>query len=822
MKKFFPPILFILLTVLFFNPLVAQKYVSTQPEKKNAVMELFTGVRDAYSYAGNEKIYKMSISNPANIFMIAYHPSNANYTLAYGGDESLRREWPSNFFTKGFCGMNGPDDLPVAMVNRRQYSGVRARKKDTWKNDANAILSESSPCNAGFLGTYDDKAKLLTIDVEVYFTATVTDKYYIYTVLTEDSVVTRQAWQYGFGEIEKYPHKRVFRDSIIPGAWGDPINEATTQGSLVTRKYTFDNNVSQYNMEHCSVMVFIRNGANEEIVTGWGNKAHTDRLVFSSAQPAFAAIPAGTAKTRVFTLRNNSDIEGNLQFTVSKSLRTPADWTVEYSTASSKVKSTDKILTDNVKLGPGDSVDITLKINAGTTVGVGDAQLTIVAGNIFGEIVDMKFSAVSNSVEYLEVMERPSESEPNSLAPIIEGAARDAMLKFDSKGLADVYTGLSQLKLVSWSFNPTDTLTSIYANTIVSMMKGGVRFLITGCFPMTTLFDEYYVHPLFTFLGVTVDESNKHNFGYNFTFNSVSGEEDFKGFTLPWKMNEETDSLTQPLKITNSGIASPILKIAGGNLVMATKSQTTKSRAVIVHFNPYSITSGTDRNKFYDKCFDWLEAKGALGPLVTLSDTSIAFGEVKAGKFGEVLLKIYSIGDSALKITKMEISGTDKSQFVIFKGGITNEISVAPGDSHTVTLRLNIPANLFNSRDYSAALKITTSARTNPVQSLNLEGRGIGTNGVEDGTGNAISVKIIPNPVNDRSVVTFEMNGLPAEVEAILVDASGRAIETIHKGLMESGTTIRNFNAAALPSGFYFLIVRSPYGNLNIPVAVKK
>ncbi len=818
MKKFFLPVLLAVLTGTLFNPLFAQKYVSTQASKKNAVIELFTAVRDPYSYAGNEKAKKMTYADPARIFMIAYHPSNASYTLPFGDDEDLSRNWPNNFFTTQFAGMNGTDDLPFAFINRRLYNSKRALKRTEWAYNVPLILNESSPCNVGFNGTYDPNTKSLTVDVEVYFTAAVTDKYHIYAVLLEDSIVTRQAWQYGFGDLELYPQKKVFRDSITPGAWGDPINEATNQGSLITRKYTFNNSTRQYNIEKCSVVVFIRNATNEEIVTGWGSKAHTDRLVLSPALPAFAAAGVNEAKEQIFTLKNNSDTKGNLQVSFNKSSRTPSDWTLQYSIAKTGIKKAFSPQSETVSVDPHDSIDITVTIKPGATTGVGDAFLDIFCDNIYNEKESGRFTAITNTVENLEVMERPEEGEPYSLNPVIEATGRGKYLKFDARGMASVYSGLTKLKTVSWSFNPCDSMIQEYGSTIVNMMKNGVRFLIAGSFPITTLYEENTSNPFFKYTGVMIDISNKHYFGGSFTFTSDSADPYFPGLSLPWVRNEETDSLTQPLAIRDSTIASKIL--TKDKLIMATKSRTAESKAVVIHFNPYSLSSSSDRNGFIDKCLDWLERDDVQGPVATLNTVNMKFGEVKGGSYKDTTLEIANTGNSDLTLVKTEITGTNPTYFTV-TDGIGSQVVLAPGAKDTITIRFSVPSTLTAARDYTASIEIATTDSEHPLRVCDLAGRGIPSNGVEDEADRALLVKATPNPFSKESVISFELNHVaPVNVEAMLIDVSGRKLETVYDGLLQPGNTVVRFNATATAPGTYFLVVKSVLGNYNIPVVI--
>lgn len=248
--------------LLSFGALVAQNYVSTEPQDKNAILEEFTGVSCPNCPAGHQVAAAILAANPGRAFVIAHHPANSSYTTPYPGDPDFRRSYLNVFYSTPYCGSSR--FMPSAFVNRRQWGGERILSRADWTPNCNTIMAEPSPANMGLSTNYDFVTQELSIIVEIYYTDDMTDVNHIYVMLAENDLVSQQS-----GGSSAYTHKHTFRESFV-AQWGDEITEPTTQGSLVTLNYTFDVTGTGYLMGNCDVLAFIENQANGEIITGVG------------------------------------------------------------------------------------------------------------------------------------------------------------------------------------------------------------------------------------------------------------------------------------------------------------------------------------------------------------------------------------------------------------------------------------------------------------------------------------------------------------------------------------------------------------------------
>jgi len=262
----------------------AQTIVSTNPENKKVVLEEFTGTGCPNCPGGHQQAASILASNPGVVFVVAYHPDNSNYTST----DPMKTNFPAAFYSNPFCHPSSRF-MPSAMVNRRDWgSGERIKGTSSWSGNVNTIKAESSPLNVGVSSTYESGTSTLTILVEVYFTANVTDPLTIYCELTEDGIVAAQS-----GGSSPYTHNHVFREAFV-AQWGDAVSTPTTMGTTKTFNFTFDNSTSSYDMTQCEVVAFVRNDSDEEIISGNG------AMVGETSTIGLEDIQAEGIKTSVF------------------------------------------------------------------------------------------------------------------------------------------------------------------------------------------------------------------------------------------------------------------------------------------------------------------------------------------------------------------------------------------------------------------------------------------------------------------------------------------------------------------------------------------
>ncbi len=251
--------IFTLLTLICLTgAMYAQTLVSTQPQNKKAALEELTGTGCPNCPAGHTEAAAILANNPGKVMVIAYHPANSSYTAS----DPMASTYASAFYTVPFIS-SGNRFMPSAIINRRAWGGGdRIQDRNQWATCVNTILGEASPLNVGVTSNYNEGTKSLTINAEAYFTSTVAENLTVYCMLTEDGIIATQS-----GGTSPYTHNHVFRKAMV-AQWGDPVAAPTTQGTLKTFTFSYDNSTTNYDMTKCEVVVMIRNAANEEIISG--------------------------------------------------------------------------------------------------------------------------------------------------------------------------------------------------------------------------------------------------------------------------------------------------------------------------------------------------------------------------------------------------------------------------------------------------------------------------------------------------------------------------------------------------------------------------
>jgi len=250
--------------VCFLN---AQTIVSTTPQNKKVILEEFTGTGCPNCPGGHTTAANILTANPGNVFVVAYHPNNSSYTTG----DPMASTFPAAFYTSPFISPSNRF-MPSAMINRRVWTTERIQGTTSWTSDVDIVKTEASPLNVGVSSSYNTTSKILTVNVELYFTANVTDVVTIYAELTEDGIIATQS-----GGMSPYTHNHVFRKAFV-AQWGDAIATPTTQGTLKTFSYTFDNTTTNYDMTKAEVVAFVRNATNEEIISANGAEVGSSSL----------------------------------------------------------------------------------------------------------------------------------------------------------------------------------------------------------------------------------------------------------------------------------------------------------------------------------------------------------------------------------------------------------------------------------------------------------------------------------------------------------------------------------------------------------------
>ncbi|MGB0429878.1 MAG: Omp28-related outer membrane protein [Bacteroidia bacterium] len=235
MKKIY---LFLVVALMSFSAM-AQTFVSTSPEKKNAVLEEFTGIYCTFCPDGHKRAQELKDANKGDVVLINIH--QGGYANPNAGDPDFRTPWGD-----AIAGQSGLSGYPAGTVNRHKFAasqdGGTAQSRGDWANSASTMMSENSPVNVAIQTELDMANRELTIDVEVYYTADAANaKNKLNVAILQNNVPGPQT-----GATSYYPenilangdynHQHMLRD-LVTGQWGEDID--ATSGSFFSKTYTY-------------------------------------------------------------------------------------------------------------------------------------------------------------------------------------------------------------------------------------------------------------------------------------------------------------------------------------------------------------------------------------------------------------------------------------------------------------------------------------------------------------------------------------------------------------------------------------------------------
>ncbi|MCL2039655.1 MAG: Omp28-related outer membrane protein [Bacteroidetes bacterium] len=259
------------------------QWVSTIVQKKNVVLEEYTGWRCMHCPDGHKRAQQLAASNPGRAFITNIHASG------YGSPNPAEEGW--NLVTiEGdtmvkYSGLTG---YPAGSVNRSTTPW--AMNRGSWVTVANEIMTQNSPVNIFVKAYLNHVSRKMIVEVELYYTANSESSTNKLTVmLLQNEIIGGQKDDNGSGvayypemhlgvinasnSIYRYRHQHALRKFISPGGpFGEDIT-TTTQGSYIYKKYELDipQTIIDANipveLEHLEVLAFIAEGQSN-IYTG--------------------------------------------------------------------------------------------------------------------------------------------------------------------------------------------------------------------------------------------------------------------------------------------------------------------------------------------------------------------------------------------------------------------------------------------------------------------------------------------------------------------------------------------------------------------------
>ena len=280
----------ILLFLLLATTLKAQNLVSTDPYKRNVIIEEYTGVYCGYCPDGHRIANELAAKYQDRLFVLNIH------TGGYANDASI------DFRTEDGNIIGAKvNSFPTGNVNRLANKAVG---RDTWSLYVEQQVEQMAECNVAGQVVIDKDARKATVTVEVYYTAnSVSETNYLNVVMLQDNIIAYQNGSYLNPDQvvgSQYRHMHAFRDAITP-TWGEDI-APTTAGTFITKTYEYDIPAKigsfDVDIDDIEFVAFVTETKNEDESTTPvlnANKLHYISAVDENIHPTMLSVGASSA-----------------------------------------------------------------------------------------------------------------------------------------------------------------------------------------------------------------------------------------------------------------------------------------------------------------------------------------------------------------------------------------------------------------------------------------------------------------------------------------------------------------------------------------------
>ncbi|NQU33356.1 MAG: Omp28-related outer membrane protein [Bacteroidetes bacterium] len=261
MKRFFTLSVVILFSVTY---LFAQNIVGTDPENKNVILEEFTGIHCTYCPSGHQIAQGIQNANP-DVVLINIH--TGSYAVPSGGEPDFRTPWGD-----AIAAQSGLTGYPAGTVNRHLFPGMSqgsgtAMSRGNWVAASNQTMAAASYANVGVESYIDVETRVLTVNVEIYYTDDSPESSnFLNVAILQDSILGPQT---GGGAGNNYNHMHMLRH-LVTGQWGLEITSTTT-GTLYQNTLTYtipdDYNDVEVVLEHLEIVSYLSQ-TTQEVISG--------------------------------------------------------------------------------------------------------------------------------------------------------------------------------------------------------------------------------------------------------------------------------------------------------------------------------------------------------------------------------------------------------------------------------------------------------------------------------------------------------------------------------------------------------------------------
>jgi len=605
-----------------------------------------------------------------------------------------------------------------------------------WGQAAAAALKSTLEAGITTSYNYNSSTRELSITVGVEFLVDVTGEVRLNATVLEDSVTgkgtgwdqhnyfskDRGANSYGWPGFKYYNspdpmvgfmHMEVCR-GFLGGSWGlAGTVTSTTAGSKSS--YTFKTTLpAGINANHIGIVGIVQkydaaNAGNCTIMNVIRGTKINPSISYTTTGAAVQIKGKSEDGQLTVHLKNITASDIIYNWTLTKSARTPADWSETCDAPG------------ELTIPANSTVDVVVKLTPGQTVGFGDITLNMQSkvNPLTNLVVNEKITVASSEIENCYV-----DGGAGTQYSLVASMAAGGYSNYINGTAADFAGGATypNLKTMVWACGQDGGLTSATAAGITSAINNGANVFLSGELLIASA-NQNAASFLGTLGASYVGRCWQGEGTGNVTFAGVANDSITNGFKQAGKIYYYTNQI----KIANANICKPILKFFNIDTIVGVRSFVNGSRVVCMGINPNDITNATARQDLIKKTMDWLtNSTGApKGPQIEFDAQDISFSKVALGASKDTVVTITNTGGQPLNILSFTFDATydPDGVFTITSGG-TTPVTLQPNDK----LSLVITFTPKTAKGYVGNLTIASNSTTDNNYIISLDGQGDNSN----------------------------------------------------------------------------------------------
>ena len=263
-----------LVTFFVFTNLFSQGIpVSHAQEKKNVVLEEYTGIHCPNCPNGHKYGNQIKAANPNDVVLVNIH--EGGYAVPNTGEPDFRTS-----FGTALSNLANVSGYPNATINRHDFNletgGPAMTNRLNWVTAANQVLTENASANLGMEASIDVQTRLLTVRVQVYYTGNPAypSNNRLNVAVLQDNVEGPQTGSSGNPSQVlpngNYLHMHILRH-LVTGQYGrqlPTVGSGITIDSIFT--YTLPDSIKEVPlvMTDVHVAAYVTDGL-QEVITGY-------------------------------------------------------------------------------------------------------------------------------------------------------------------------------------------------------------------------------------------------------------------------------------------------------------------------------------------------------------------------------------------------------------------------------------------------------------------------------------------------------------------------------------------------------------------------